>query len=254
MYPILLQIGPFTLHTYGFFVALGFLAGYFFVRREMDKRGLSMDLTDQLVFFVMVAGILGARFFYFGVVKFTPLFEDPLSFFRIWEGGLVYYGAMIFGLGALFIYSKWKEIPVLVLGDALFGPLLLAHAIGRLGCFSAGCCYGKPTDSIFGVTFTHEKSLAPLNIALHPTQLYSALGLLALFFIVMALGRVSRPKGFLVSFYLVGYGTFRFLIEFLRGDFRGLVVAHLHPSQWISLFSILTGIGLFIYVKSPKNA
>ena len=175
--------------------------------------------------------------------------EDPFGFFRIWEGGLVFYGGLLVAVAGLLIYTKIKEIPPFLIGDAFAVPLLLSQAIGRLGCFAAGCCYGRPTDSFLGVTFTHPESLAPLHVALHPTQLYSAGGLFILFLIGWRLSRRALPNGALMVYYLISYGLFRFGIEFVRNDFRGAFAAHLSPSQWVSLGLIMAGLGLWVYVK-----
>ncbi|OVE77059.1 hypothetical protein BVX98_03730, partial [bacterium F11] len=174
--------------------------------------------------------------------------EDPLSFFRIWEGGLVFYGGFLAGFLLLLLYSRFREISWLTLGDAFAAPLFLAQSLGRIGCFAAGCCYGKPTESFVGVTFTKTESLAPLHVALHPTQLYSSLGNFLLFLGVLYLGHKRPPRGVLFASYLLGYGVFRLLIEFVRDDFRGPTLSTLFPSQWISLAGIIGGGLMLLWV------
>jgi phosphatidylglycerol:prolipoprotein diacylglycerol transferase len=156
---------------------------------------------------------------------------------------------------ALVVYARRKKYSPLTLADMCALPLLIGQAFGRLGCFSAGCCYGKPTASIFGVTFRHENSLAPLFMPLHPTQLYEFAGDMVLFFVgYELLKKYPAGRGKLTAFYLIGYGALRFLIEFLRGDDRGFRLQNLYPSQWIALLSIFSGIIVFLALKGKKHA
>lgn len=253
MFPVLIRIGPVVLHTYGLMVALGFLAGYAASRVEFRRRGLSDALLERLVFLVMVTGLFGARVLYFVVETGAGLREDPLSFFRIWEGGLVFYGGVLGAVIALAAASRATKTPLLDLTDSFAGPLFLAHALGRIGCFAAGCCYGRPTSSALGVTFTSPDALAPLNVPLLPVQLFEAGGNLALFGVMAWLGRRRPARGLLTASYLAAYGTFRFVMEFFRGDDRGFSAAGLHPSQWIAIGAIAAGLALTLYVQNQKE-
>lgn len=241
MLPVLLNIGPITIHTYGLLVGIGFLLAFFAARLEFRRRRLSEAALDRLAFYLMIGGILGARILYFAVDGFATLRADPLSFFRIWEGGLVFYGGALAGIAILIVCARRMGVSFLTLSDAFAAPLLLGQAIGRLGCFAAGCCYGRPTGSFVGVTFTDSRALAPLYEKLHPTQLYEFAGDLILFALVTAVSKRSRRPGSATCLYLAGYGAFRFALEFVRGDDRGFVIQHLYPSQWIAAAAILTG-------------
>ncbi len=254
MFPVLIKLGPLTLHAYGLLVALGFLAAYTLARRRFEHMGLLGHFVDNLTLIAMVGGLFGARLLYFIVDPSTHFTSDPMAFFRIWEGGLVYYGGFVGALIALAVTARVKEIPFRVIADGLSAPLLLGQAIGRLGCFAAGCCYGRPTDSIFGVTFTRPDSLAPLGIPLHPTQLYESAGIFLLFGLLLAAERMPKIKrGDSTAFYLIGYGVVRFLIEFFRGDDRGPIAAGFSPSQLISIVLVLTGVILFLYDRRPSK-
>jgi phosphatidylglycerol:prolipoprotein diacylglycerol transferase len=253
MFPILLHIGPVTLHTYGLMVAIGFLVAFTYAGFEFDRLGLPSYMLDRLVLYLMLAGLVGARLFYFLSEDMSSLRMDPLSFFRIWEGGLVFFGAVVFGFAALFIYAAYHELSRLTLADAFSAPLLLGHAIGRLGCFAAGCCYGKPTNSFLGVVFKNPETLAPRFVSLHPTQLYSSLGDFILFLGAVAISKRSPQRGVLFTYYLLGYGAFRFLIEFLRDDDRGVFFHGLSPAQWIALLLMAAGMGLAAYVHQQKE-
>lgn len=241
MFPILLKLGPITLHTYGLMVALGFLAGLHATRIQFERQGLPLMQIDRMVLSIMIAGLLGARIFYFGVDNFAELKVDPLSFLRIWEGGLVFYGGVLGGLMVLVYFSQVQRLPFLSLTDAFSVPLLLAHSIGRLGCFAAGCCYGKETALPWGVTYGHPASLAPRFISLHPTQLYESL---AAFLLFLAFNKANQKRlklGTLTAAYMILYGTFRFFIENLRGDDRGLYHFGASPSQLVAVTMVVIG-------------
>jgi len=253
MFPILFRIGPLTLHTYGLLVAAGFVAAFTLARREFDRRGISKEVLDRMIIFIMLSALVGARLFYFVLVDRAAFSSDPLSFFRIWEGGLVYFGGFLFGLLALFIYSYYKELSFWTVAAALTAPVLLGQSIGRLGCFAAGCCYGRETHSGFGVTFTHPESLAKLDVPLHPTQLYMAMGNFLLFLGAIYLSKKKPTESRLVVYYLLGYGVFRFFIEFLRDDRRGQMILFLSPGQWIAIILILSGLALWFHVRKTQK-
>lgn len=240
------------MHTYGLMVAIGFLAAFFVAKREFPRHGLSTDFLDTVILMLMVSSLLGARIFYFAVDGFRALAQNPFSFFKIWEGGLVFYGGFIGGLLFLFFYTRYKEVSLLTVTDSFAAPLLLGQAIGRLGCLAAGCCYGRPTELPWKVTFTHPEALAPRFMALHPTQLYEA-GFNALLFAGIFFFRDRfAQKGMNTIYYLVGYGVVRFLVEFIRSDDRGIFFLHLYPSQWISIVMILIGVGLYVKRNSYR--
>lgn len=253
MHPTLLHIGPLTLHTYGLLVAIGIFLAIGVMRGTLGRRGISGDRVDSLAVLLIITGFLGARVAYFAVEEFQPFKNDPLSFFRIWEGGLVFYGGVLGALAALWVYARRQQSGLIGWTDALAPALLLGHAIGRLGCFAAGCCYGRPTESFLGVTFTHPDSLAPLNVSLHPTQLYEAAGTFVLFLIALPFSKRWTRPGSLTAFYLLSYGTLRFLIELLRGDDRGEFISGLSPSQWVALFLGVSGAALVIKMMVSKD-
>ncbi len=254
MFPILLKVGPLTLHTYGLLVAAGFLAAYALSKQEFKRRGFSQELLDRLVMTLMISAILGARIFYVGLEGFSEFKSDPLSFFRIWEGGLVFYGGFLAALMSLIVVVRMRRLSLLTFMDVFSGPLLLSQTIGRLGCFSAGCCYGRPTDVPWGVVFRDSHSLAPVGIPLHPTQLYEAGAVFLLLIGWLLLRRFSLRPGVLSIYYLFGYGLVRFLVEFLRQDDRGPFVDGLSPSQWISVGALLLGCGVSLYVRKKRNS
>lgn len=220
MHPILLEFGPLTVHTYGFFIALAFLAGMLWTMREAGQRGLPAQYVPDFSFYIILGSIIGARIMY---VLLNPSYflKNPLEALMFWKGGLVFLGGAIVATFLGYLFLRRKKQPVWPWLDALAPGLALGQAVGRLGCISAGCCYGKYCDLPWAVTFSDVNSLAPLHTPLHPTQAYHSLaGLLSFIILLLFKKRITTP-GKLMGLFLVLYSTFRFGIEFFRGDYRG---------------------------------
>ncbi len=253
MYPVLFKIGPLTLHTYGFFVALGFLLALTWTHRESLRQGLDPEIFHDLFFHVVISALLGARIFYVAL-NFSYFRQDPLAALRLWEGGLVFYGGFIAAV-PVFIWRirRWQR-PALEILDVAAPALVLAQAVGRLGCLSSGCCYGKECSSGFAITFTSAISHAPLHQALHPVQIYHSLADLTIFVVLCFLSQRSLRRGTLVVSYMVLYGIMRFTVEFWRGDPRGFLYGF-STSQWISLALVICGLLLWFFkiVHEPKS-
>ncbi|MBI1909329.1 MAG: prolipoprotein diacylglyceryl transferase [Deltaproteobacteria bacterium] len=263
MLPILLKIPlPFLSHeipiyTYGLLVATAFLAGIWWSAHEAKKVNLSPDFVFDLSFYIVVAAIIGSRVLYI-VVDYDRYLSHPLDILKIWEGGLVFYGGLIAAIGTSLYYAKRKKTPFLVVADLFTPGVALGHAIGRLGCFAAGCCYGRPvTESHFwAVTFPHNgTSLAPAGIPLYPTQLMESAAELALFLILIALRRRKKFTGQIFLSYVVLYGISRSVLEVFRGDaIRGFVIPGiLSTSQLISGLLISAAIIYSIYLKKRRS-
>lgn len=240
MHPILFTAGPITLYTYGAMMVAGFLLSTWLACEAARKLPPELvAITDeQLVDFVCLAllgGILGGRLF-FVVLSLSYFVQHPAELLAVWHGGLVWYGGFLGGLLAAWLYVRRKRLDFLRVADQFVPFLALGHALGRVGCFFNGCCYGKPTEAWCGILFPgHEERLLP-------TQLFEAFGLCILF---LVLRRLQTPKwlkrpGFIFGSYLVGYGMLRFVIEHFRGDqppwWMGLTL-----QQGISLGLILAG-------------
>ncbi len=223
MYPVLLQFGSLTLYTYGFFVAIGFLAGMFLSYYEAKRLGEDQGQVLDLFFYLLMAAIIGSRLFYVGTNPDEYL-KNPLEIFKIWNGGLVFYGGFIGGMVAALIYIKIKKMCLWRTADILAPSIAAGQFLGRIGCFFAGCCYGKVCELPWAVTFTHPHTLAPMGIPLHPTQLYSAVSNLIIFSVLWLFRKRKRYDGQLFWMYAFLYGTTRTLIEIFRGDFRGPVI------------------------------
>lgn len=251
MYPTLINLGKFSIHTYGVFIAIGFLAGMLLARREARRLDLNPDLIMDMAFYLLIAAIVGSRLFYVFTAPDVFL-KNPLEIFKIWNGGLVFFGGFLAALATALIFMKKHALPVLTTCDLLAPSLALGHFFGRLGCFFAGCCYGKQCDLPWAVSFSHPDSLAPLGVPLHPTQLYSALSNLMIFGVLWFWRRRQSVDGQVLWLYILLYGILRSLIELFRDDFRGAVVFDLLSiSQTIGLSMAL--IALFMLIYSSKR-
>ncbi len=250
MYPVLFHIGSFKLHTYGLFIALGFLMGIILAFREAKRVGEEPERILDLSFYVIIAAIVGSRLLYI-IIYYKYFMENPLEMIKIWSGGLVYYGGFIPALLVGMWYMNKNRMPVWKTVDIMAPSLAIGQAIGRLGCFCAGCCYGKETTLPWAVTFTNPESLANLNTPLHPTQLYSSVNAFLIFLILMAAKRFKKFDGFLVCLYMLLYSITRSIIEIFRGDDRGFVIeGMLSVSQFIGIILGLTSLLMLLYLRT----
>lgn len=253
MYPILLKIGKLSLHTYGFLVAMGFLAGILIAQREAKRLGEDPDKIMDLSFYVMISAILGSRLFYIFTNPETYL-SDPLEIFRLWNGGLVFYGGFIAALVTGLIYLKIKKMPLWKTTDIAALSLAAGQFLGRLGCFSAGCCYGKACDLPWAVTFTNLDTLAPTGIPIHPTQLYHAISNLSIFAFLWFFRTRKKFNGQIFWMYILLYAVTRSFIEIFRGDFRGEpVLGILSVAQAIGIIMAPIAIVMMIILKKQSN-
>lgn len=247
--PELVTVGSVTIHTYGLLVAMGILFAVILAEYLHRRTGGEPGRIIDMSFIVVLSGLLGARLIYV-IVNFGYYTGRPLEILMLWKGGLVFYGGLIGGTVSLFIAVHYFRLPVLGTMDLGAAAVSIGHAFGRLGCFTAGCCYGRFTDLPWAVTFTNPDCLAAevMNLPVHPVQLYSFLFLsLMTIFLVWLHGRRSF-EGQIAAVYLIIYGLFRFGVEFLRGDPRGnfgILGLTLSVSQWISLLALIFGAGMY---------
>ena len=236
MFPILIEFGFFKIFTYGLLVATGFLVAILLASSRAEKEGLDSQKVLDLCFYVMVSALLGARLLYV-IVEYRYFLDSPLEIFKFWKGGLVFYGGLILGVLISLWYLKRNQMPMWKTADLLAPSIALGQSIGRWGCFFAGCCYGKKTDVAWGITFTDPRSLAPLEISLHPTQVYLSLNAVFIFIFLMWLSKRKVFDGQILWSYGILYSIGRFLIEYFRGDDRGFPVEQvLSTSQFVGVF------------------
>jgi phosphatidylglycerol:prolipoprotein diacylglycerol transferase len=253
MYPILFRLGGLNIYAYGFFVALGFIAALALATLKARKEGIPFERVADLFFYTVLSSIIGSRLL-FVLVNLDAYHKNPLQAFKIWEGGLVFYGGLVLALGVSIGYMRRHRLSIWKLVDLFSPPIALGLFFGRIGCFFAGCCYGKETSLPWGVIFTDPNSLARLNVSLHPTQLYEAASSLAIFFFLNWKERGKAFNGQIFWLFLLLYSTVRFLIEILRGDPRGFFFQDLlSTSQGIGIFLAITSIFMLFYLRKGQR-
>ncbi|GAB4486726.1 MAG: prolipoprotein diacylglyceryl transferase [Thermodesulfovibrionales bacterium] len=255
MFPVILRIGPLTLHTYGLMIAVGFLVSLWFAVREAKRVSIPSERIMDIGFYCILSGIVGARLVYV-LTNWSYFAGRPLDVVKVWEGGLVFYGGVIFAIPTALWYAQSKGLPVWKATDAWAPSLAIGHAIGRIGCFCAGCCHGSPAQGLpWAVTFTHPESLAIRGVPLHPTQLYeSGAELLNFLFLYLFLRPRKTFDGQLFWAYIANYAVIRFWIEYVRGDIeRGFLMPGVSTSQGISIAMLAVAAGFLLYLgKKPK--
>lgn len=253
MYPTLFHIGGFAVHTYGVFIAIGFLFALSLAVREAGRVGEDPEKIVDLSLYILIAAIVGSRLLYVAI-NWRIFREDPLEVFRIWNGGLVFYGGLIVAFLVVMWYLKKHRLNVWKTADILAPSLALGQAIGRIGCFFAGCCYGKACHHWWCVTFTHPESLAPKGVPLHPTQLYSSFNAFLVFLVLIGLRRRKKFEGELCWIYILVYSITRSIIEFFRGDHRGALLGGLlSTSQAIGVVMALVAVFMLFYLNRVSN-
>jgi len=248
--------GPFSVYSYGLAIAVGLLVfTWLCLKNETCKRIISHEKFIETVGLSLIVGISGARLLF--LLNSWHRMESFGEIFAVWSGGLSVLGGIIAILLIIPWYLKYIKVPVLPLLDiaAVNAPLL--HSISRLGCFMAGCCYGMPSNLPWAITYTDVDSEAPLNIALHPTQLYTA-GLLLLtflFFYFVLQKKISTP-GLMLMCYLMAESIIRFSMDYVRNDIEYFSWDSLHlfsAHQWISIGMFLTSLAGMIIVRYTKK-
>jgi phosphatidylglycerol:prolipoprotein diacylglycerol transferase len=248
LYPRLLQLGNFNLYTYGILAAVGLIVGLTLIVHLAKRDGIDEENTWNLGLICIVAGVIGAKLLL--VINDWPYYSKhfrEIFSFNVFQAGGVYSGALVLGTATGIAFMRWKHMPVLRTLDAFAPGIALGQGIGRLGCFAAGCCYGKPTGEPWAVTFTNPLAAkvvgTPLGIPLHPTQLYEFLADIAIFALLIWMGRHRRFAGQVAGTFAFLYGIARFFIEFYRDDpERGSVFGgFMSLTQLLALLLVILG-------------
>lgn len=251
MHPFLVDLGFFQLPTYGVLLVIGIGLGLYLARRRAVTVGIDGDRVFDLALWVVLWGLAGSKLL---LIITEPAYLSSLrSAVGLLRAGGVFYGGLIGALLAAVVLLRRYKLPFLPVTDVLVPSLALGHFFGRLGCFSAGCCYGAACEQPWAVVFSseaaHELSGTPLHVPIHPTQLYEAAFNLANYAFLAWLFRRRLRPGTVLAAYLISYGIGRFVIEEFRGDLdRGFVLAGaLSTSQAITLAMIPLGVGILLW-------
>lgn len=277
MYRTLFKIPiPFTgsvipVHSYGFMLAIAFFLGVFVARRRAKKEGIDPSIVSDLSIYVLCGGIVGARIF-FVIQNFEGYKGHFIDVFKVYEGGLVFYGGLIGSTITFFVFAKKRELMLLKTMDIVFSSVALGLALGRIGCFLNGCCYGDVAGSDLFCAVKFPKTLddygridgSPVflrhyhqgfvdlsesySLPVHPTQIYSFVACLAIFFVLNVFWKYRKNDGDVMLLFGIIYSINRFCIEFLRDD-NALLFDSLTISQNISIVFFLISITLFVAWK-----
>lgn len=239
----LLQIGPVTIYGYGLMIAIGVIAAYLVGEYRAKKQGLNPDELFYLTITCLTGGIIGAKLLFY-IVEIKSIIENPRLLLDI-KNGFVVYGGIIGGIFSGYLYTKIRKLSFLRYFDLVMPSIALAQAFGRIGCAFAGCCYGRETDGWCHIIYEGSK-FAPNGVALIPTQFISSGLNFIHFFLLVYLAKKVKASGQVAGLYLVFYSIGRFFLEFLRNDPRGSVKV-LSTSQFISLFILAAGLGVFFF-------
>lgn len=252
MNPVLFELGSITIYSYGFFIALGAIAGItYLVIQGRKEVGLTFDQANGLFLVIFIAAVAGGKVFLF--------FEDASHYLehpaRLFTGsGFVFYGSFLFAVPVMFWYFRKNKLPKYAMLDIMAVTTCLIHIFGRIGCFMAGCCYGKTTSSGWGVIYTDPACHAESKgVPVHPVQLYEA----GFIFVVLLMLLVVRTKrrfyGQLFLLYLLSYAAGRYVLEFFRGDLeRGFIIKDfVSHAQFVAL--VIAAVTGWVYLRWSKQ-
>lgn len=252
MLPELFSIGPVTVYSYGLMIAIGVIAAIWLGEYEAKKCGLADDGFITGVGIVsVVGGFLGAKILYW-ITILPEIIKNPAIMLNL-SDGFVVYGGLIAGVLTAYVYCRIKKVDFYTGFDLVAPAIALAQCFGRIGCFLAGCCYGQPTSSFCGVEF-HNSLYAPVGETLVPIQLVSSgLNLLNFAFLYYLWKKGNAKRGTIGATYIVTYSVGRFILEFFRGDLERGAVGVLSTSQFISIFTVILGVIMFVIRFKKKE-
>jgi phosphatidylglycerol:prolipoprotein diacylglycerol transferase len=256
MHPILFDLGPATIYTYGVLLAAAYLLGLKLAMVRADRRGLDQARVLDLGIYIIISALVGAKLLLV-ITDFRTYISDPSELISLARSGGVFYGGLILAVTVALVYIRKVGLPLWTTTDVFAPGIALGHVVGRFGCLFAGCCFGKPTTLPWGITFTDPFAATnvgtPLGVALHPTQIYEA-GAEALILAVLLMterkGRGFAGRTFWL--YMLLYAISRFVIEFYRGDERG-TVGMFSTSQFISILLAPLAIAMLVYLSRAAS-
>lgn len=239
--PVALSAGPITIHWYGIFYVTGFIITYFWMRHVARKKYIkhfTQELLDSFMIYLVLGIVLGARVLQFVFFRPLELFSNPLELFMVWHGGMSFHGGLIGAILAMILFSRKYKIKLLALADHIVLPASLALGLGRFANFINGEMVGVETSVPWCVQFTRVDDLCR-----HPTQIYEGLKTWAVFGVLYFVRNKPRKDGALLWLFMILYGTFRFLLNFLRDNMSETVISFLGISmgQLLSLLMVVVG-------------
>lgn len=244
MLPKICSIGPLTIYSYGLMMAISVITCFLFLKKDARAVGISSDVISDFVFWTLIFGLLGGRIFYV-VLNLDFFLGNPWEIIMIQHGGLAWQGGFLFGLLAAIFFVKKQSLSFFQIADLSAPYLALGEAIGRIGCFLNGCCYGQEFSK--GIYF-------PVYHAyLYPTQLYSFGGLLICFFILKKFQSVKKVEGQTFALYLILGSIVRFIVQFYRADYQPIIFG-LGIFQVICLLMFVAGMFLYWFLLKKQKS
>ena len=259
MLPRLFHIGSFSLPTYGVLVATAYLVAIWLLNRKAQAEGLPKEKILDLSLYVLTAAILGAKLLLI-IVEWRRYWANPRELIEVVQSAGVFYGGLLCASVVGIWYLRKHRLPAWRIADMGAPSIALGEAIGRWGCFAAGCCYGKETSGPFHVTFSnplaHENVGTPLNVPLHPTQIYLSLNSFLIFLVLQWVYRRKSFDGEVFWLYILLYSITRGILEIFRGDsVRGFLIPDvLSTSQFIGILTALASAGMLFYLARRNRA
>ncbi|OIO33555.1 MAG: prolipoprotein diacylglyceryl transferase [Candidatus Omnitrophica bacterium CG1_02_40_15] len=234
MHPIITKIGPFTIYSYGMMVAIAFLLGVFIAKLEAIRKNIKPDIVYDFSFYIIIGSIIGARIYYIFFFDLKEFLSDPVSIFKVWQGGLSIHGGILGGIIIGLIFSKIRKISFWKLADLISPSIILGQAIGRIGCFLNGCCFGMPMKPFYGMKN-------------HPTQIYELVLDFIGFLMLWNLRKKINFVGGLFLFYLMAYSVIRIIVSQFRADNSYLWNTNLTLADLTSVTTFI--IAMILYIK-----
>ncbi|MSO48732.1 MAG: prolipoprotein diacylglyceryl transferase [Acidobacteria bacterium] len=259
MHPILFSVGDWPVYSYGVLLAAAYLVGLQLGVVRARRAGVDPAKVMDLGIYLIIAALVGAKLMLIAV-DWEYFRSQPRELLSLVRAGGVFYGGLILSVTVGLLLVRRYKLPVWTTADLMAPGIALGHVIGRFGCLLAGCCYGRPTDVPWAITFTNPLAATnvgtPLGIPLHPTQLYDAGAELLILAVLLLTERKGRPfAGRTFWAYLMLYGISRFVIEFYRGDAgRGTVMAGLSTSQFVSLLLVPLSLTMLAWLRRRGQA
>lgn len=244
MHPLIAHLFGLPLKSYGLMLTLGFAAGIVLACRRAARRGLDPNEIMNMAAIVISAAVVGSRLLYCAVNP-SEFAADPMKILFVHQGGLVFIGGLLAAVAAVSWYLIHHRLDYLTWADVMFPSVALGHVFGRLGCFLNGCCYGLPSDAWYCVIFPSIGD----GVSHVPTQLFEAGANLVILLLLLFIDRVKPREGYVFASYVTLYSVWRFGIEFVRGDDRGLPVFGLPVSKAISLVGIFVGLAFLAWLR-----
>jgi phosphatidylglycerol:prolipoprotein diacylglycerol transferase len=263
MHPILFRLGPLTIHSYGLMMALGVALALWFIYIQARKQGLDAPRIIDAGFYTILISLLGAKLVLLAG-RFSYFIRYPGELLSLARSGGVFQGGLVFGIVFALLYFRRRKIPTWPVADLAGPALALGHAFGRIGCFLAGCCYGRECSSPPGVAFhsqyAHDLTGIPLENPLHPVQLYEALLNFLNFLVLFAILRRKKFDGQVFAFYIINYSIIRFITEYFRGDHEenAFLLKGASPAlsltlpQFFCIVGLAAGLLLLLFMKKRE--